>query len=200
MHDPDKPYGLLLMGEQFVAGILEHIAAITTPSVCSYYRPTPNRCAPTWANVSLQDRAASLRVCPGSINGSRKGSAKDSAKDSANQFNVEYRVADATACPCMALGALVQAGVDGIERHLPLPQPLDKSLASMSDVERLAAEMRPLPSTLGEPIGLLRSAPAARDWFGAEFFEVYLDNKLQDEQAVAGLEPQDICDRYAAVF
>lgn len=187
MHESDRPYGLSQMGEQFIAGILEHmpaLAAITTPSVCSYYRLTPNRWAPTWANVSLRDRAAGLRVCPGS----------------ANQFNVEYRVADATACPYMALGALVHAGVDGIERHLPLPQQLDKSFASMSDVERHAAGMRPLPCTLGEAIGLLRSTTVARDWFGTEFFELYLNYKLEEEQAVAGLEPRDICDRYAAVF
>jgi glutamine synthetase len=170
---------------------LEHmpaLAAITSPSVGSYYRLTPNRWAPTWANVSLQDRAASLRVCPGSGIGSP------------NQFNVEYRVADATACPYLALGALVHAGVDGIERQLTLPQPLDKSFASMSDVERHAAGMRPLPHTLGEAIGLLRNTPAARDWFGAEFFELYLTFKVEEEQAVAGLAPQDICDRYAAVF
>jgi glutamine synthetase len=187
MHDPGRPYGLSQMGEHFVAGILEHmpaLAAITSPSVCSYYRLTPDRWAPTWANISLQDRAASLRVCPGSK----------------NQFNVEYRVADATACPYLALGALVHAGVDGIERHLPLPQPHDKSFASMSGVERHAAGMRPLPRTLGEAIGLLRRTAAAGDWFGAEFFDLYLKFKLEEEQAVAGLEAQDICDRYSAVF
>jgi glutamine synthetase len=191
MHEPGRPYGLSQMGEQFVAGILEHmpaLAAITAPSVGSYYRLTPDRWAPTWANVSLQDRAASLRVCPGSVNGSAK------------QFNMEYRVADATACPYMALCALVHAGVDGIERQLPLPQPLEKSFASMSDVERRAAGMRPLPRTLGEAIGLLRRTPVAREWFGPEFFELYLNYKLEEEQAMAGLEPQDICDRYAAVF
>jgi glutamine synthetase len=191
MPESDRPYGLSQMGEHFIAGILEHmpaLAAITTPSVCSYYRLTPNRWAPTWANVSLQDRAASLRVCPGWKNGP------------ANQFNVEYRVADATACPYMALGALVHAGVDGVERHLALPQPLEKSFASMSDVERRAAGMRPLPRTLGEAIGLLRSTTVARDWFGAEFFELYLNFKLAEDQAMAGLEPQDICDRYAVVF
>jgi glutamine synthetase len=187
MHDSSRPYGLSQMGEQFIAGILEHmpaLAAITSPSVGSYYRLTPNRWAPTWANISLQDRAASLRVCPGP----------------ANQFNVEYRVADATACPYLALGALVHAGVDGIERHLALPLPLEKSFASMSDAERHAAGMRPLPGTLGEAIALLRSTPVARDWFGAEFLEVYLTFKSEEEQAVAGLAPQDICDRYAAVF
>jgi glutamine synthetase len=187
MHASDRPYGLSQMGEQFIAGILEHmpaLAAITSPSVGSYYRLTPNRWAPTWANLSLQDRAASLRVCPGSP----------------NQFNVEYRVADATACPYLALGALVHAGVDGIERQLTLPQPIDQSFASMSDVERHAAGMRPLPHTLGEALGLLRNTPAARDWFGAEFFELYLTFKSEEEQAVAGLAPRDICDRYAAVF
>lgn len=160
------------------------LAAITTPSMCSYYRLTPNRWAPTWANVSSQDRSASLRICPGS----------------ANQFNVEYRVADATACPYMALGALVYAGVDGIERKLSLPQPSNQPFTMMSDKDLRAAGISPLPRTLGEAIELLRSSAGARDWFGTEFFELYLNYKLEEVQAAAGLQPQEICNRYAAVY
>ena len=131
-----------------------------------------------------QDRAASLRICPGP----------------AVKFNVEYRVTDATACPYMALGALVHAGVDGIERKLSLPSPPAKPFTAMKDAERLAAGMKPLPRTLGEAIALLRSTPAARDWFGPDFFDLYLNFKLEEEQSMAGLEPQQICDRYATAF
>jgi len=187
LHQANRPNGLSPIGEHFVAGMLDHmpaLAAITTPSVGSYFRLTPDRWAPTWANVGYQDRAASLRICPGSP----------------TQFNVEYRVADATACPYMALGALIHAGVDGIERQLTLPQPPAKPFAAMTDSERLASGIRPLPRTLGEALDLLRNTPAARDWFGPEFLDLYLNFKLDEERAMAGLEPQEICDRYAAVF
>jgi len=187
MQEAGRSTGLSPIGEHFVAGILDHmpaLAAITTPSVDSYFRLTPDRWAPTWANVGYQDRAASLRICPGS----------------ASQFNVEYRVADATACPYMALGALVHAGVDGIERKLSLPQPPSKPFAAMDDAERHGAGIRPLPRSLGEAIELLRETPAAREWFGPGFLELYINFKLDEERAMTGLEPQEVCDRYAAIF
>jgi glutamine synthetase len=172
MHEPGRPYGLSTVGEQFTAGILHHmpaLAAITTPTVSSYYRLMPDRWAPTQANISSQDRAAALRICPGS----------------ASAFNVEYRVADATANPYLALGALIHAGVDGIENQLSLPAP---------------PGMQPLPRTLGEALENLRNTPAAKKWFGPEFLDLYLTFKREEEQSLAGLDPQTICDRYAAVF
>jgi glutamine synthetase len=174
MHNPQGAYGLSEIAEHFVAGILEHmpaLSALTTPSVCSFYRLTPNRWAPTFANISLQDRAASLRVCPGS----------------APSFNVEYRVADATACPYLALGALVHAGVDGIERKLSLPHETE-------------AGMRPLPQTLSEALDALAETPAASDWLGPEFLALYLNFKREEVQAMATLDPQAICNAYAAIF
>jgi glutamine synthetase len=187
MHEPGRPYGLSVVGEQFTAGILRHmpaLAAITTPTVCSYYRLMPDRWAPTWANISLQDRAAGLRICPGS----------------ASAFNVEYRVADASANPYLALGALIHAGVDGIENRLSLPMQPSMALAAMTDEERRATGMQPLPRTLGEALDNLRDTPDARKWLGSEFLDLFLNFKREEEQTVAGLDPQTICDRYAAVF
>jgi glutamine synthetase len=187
MHEPGRPYGLSVTGEQFTTGILQQmpaLAAITTPTVCSYYRLVPYRWAPTWANISLQDRAAGVRICPGS----------------ASAFNVEYRVADASANPYMALGALIHAGVDGIEKQLSLPVHPDVAFAAMTAEERRSAGMRPLPRTLAEALDNLCATPAAREWFGPQFLDLYVNFKRQEEQAVAGLDPQTICDRYAAVF
>ncbi len=187
MHEAGRPYGLSVTGEQFAAGILQHmpaLAAITTPTVCSYYRLVPDRWAPTWANISLQDRAAGLRICPGS----------------ASAFNVEYRVADASANPYLALGALIHAGVDGVEKRLSLPVQSDVAFGAMTAEERRSGGMRPLPRTLPEALDNLCATPAAREWFGPQFLDLYVNFKRQEEQAVAGLDPQIICDRYAAVF
>ncbi len=187
MHEPGRPYGLSVVGEQFTAGILQHmpaLAAVTAPTVCSYHRLMPNRWAPTWANIGVQDRAASLRICPGT------GSA----------FNVEYRVADATANPYLALGALIHAGVDGVENRLSLPMESNKAFDAMTAEQRLAIGMKPLPRTLGEALDNLHDVPAARKWFGSEFLDLFLNFKREEEQAAVGLDPQTICDRYAAVF
>jgi len=194
MHEPGRPFGLSVTGERFAAGILQHmpaLAAITTPTVCSYYRLVPDRWAPTWANISLQDRAAGLRICPGFVSGSN---------GSGSAFNIEYRVADASANPYLALGALIHAGVDGVEKQLSLPVQPDVSFAAMSAEERRAAGMQPLPRTLAEALDHLRATPAASEWFGPQFLDLYLNFKREEEQATAGLNPQTICDRYAAVF
>ncbi len=194
LHDPAGPYGLSRLGQCFAAGILHHmpaLAAVTAPSLASYYRLTPNRWAPTWANLGRQDRGASLRVCPVFA---------PAVEDAAHQFNLEYRVADAAASPYMALGALVHAGVDGIRRNLALPPSPDGDFWAMSEAERAAAGVRPLPRSLGEALDHLADTAAARDWFGERFLDVYLRFKRAELRALEGLEPAEICTRYAEVY
>jgi len=190
--DARRPYRLTPLGENFVAGILHHLpvlTAITAPSAASYYRLRPNRWAPTWANIAVQDRGASLRVCP--IFG---------GDGAAEQFNVEFRVADAAASPYLALGALVWAGVDGIRNNRTLPAVPERSFWDMSDDEREAGGVRPLPRSLEAALGLLADSSAAVEWFGPEFLQVYLRFKRAELRAVDGLSPAAICARYAEVY
>lgn len=191
MFDPDRPWRLSAIGEHFCAGILAHmpvLCAVTAPSVASYYRLQPNRWAPTWANIGLQDRGAALRICP-------------IFDQPANRnFNVEYRVADATACPYLALGALVWAGLDGVHRRLRLPQFSEADFWELSDDERRAAGFAPLPRSLAEALDLLAGSAAARDWFGDELFNAYLMFKRSELKAVEGMTPTEICAKYAEVY
>ncbi|MGD9617282.1 MAG: glutamine synthetase family protein [Alphaproteobacteria bacterium] len=191
-HDPERPYGLSRVAEHFVAGVRHHLpalAAITAPSAVSYYRLRPNRWAPTWANVAVRDRGASIRVCP--IYG---------RDDAARQFNIEYRVADAAASPYLALGAVIRAGVDGIRHERSLPPEPGRSFWEMSEAEREAADANPLPHSLAEALGHLEASEAARDWFGDVFFRAYLAFKRAELRAVEGLTESEICARYAEVY
>jgi glutamine synthetase len=165
MFDPDRPWRMGDMGEHFAAGVLEHLpllTAITAPSAASYYRLQPDRWAPTWANIGLQDRGAALRICP------------IFDQPAIHNFNLEYRVADATASPYLALGALVWAGLDGVKRKLKLPEFSEASFWDMSEAERQAAGARKLPRSLAESLDLLAASEAARGWFGNEFFDCYV--------------------------
>ncbi|HYM74043.1 MAG TPA: glutamine synthetase family protein [Stellaceae bacterium] len=191
LYDPARPWRLSTTGEHFVAGILEHLpalTAITAPSAASYYRLRPDRWAPTHANIGLQDRGASIRICP--IFG----------PPAAHNFNIEYRVADAAASPYMALGALVWAGLDGIKRRLTLPAPADDAPWGAQDGPRSDAGGLPLPRSLGESIELLASSRTAREWFGDEFFDAYLRFKRAELKVLDGLSPAEICARYAEVY
>jgi glutamine synthetase len=191
-YDPERPYGLSRIAEQFVAGVRYHLpalTAITAPSSVSYYRLRPNRWAPTWANVAVRDRGASIRICP--IYG------EDNA---AGQFNIEYRVADAAASPYLALGAVIRAGVDGIRNGLSLPPEAERSFWDMTDAEREAEGARRLPQSLEEALGHLEASEAAREWFGDVFFRAYLMFKRAELREVEGLAEAEICARYAEIY
>jgi glutamine synthetase len=192
-HDSSRPYGLSLQAEAFVAGIRHHLpglAALTAPSSASYLRLRPNRWAPIWTNLAERDRGASLRVCP----------VFDALEDAAQQFHVEFRVCDATASPYMALGAMVHAGVDGIRKGMALGTPPSRSFWDMTDEERRAIGLAPLPGSLKEAIDLLQADPVICQCLGPELLDVYLRLKRTEIDAVRGQSDEEICSRYAAVY
>ena len=191
MFDPSRPWRMGAVGEHFCAGILAHLpllCAITAPSVASYYRLQPDRWAPTWTNIGLQDRGAALRVSP------------IFERPANRNFNVEYRVADATACPYLAMGALIWAGLDGLRRQLRLPEFRETSFWEMTDDERRAWGAKPLPRSLVEALDVFAASTAARDWFGEELFDAYLRFKRSELKAVEMLTPAEICAKYAEVY
>jgi glutamine synthetase len=118
----------------------------------------------------------------------------------AEQFNVEYRVADAAASPYLALGALVWAGVDGIRHQRSLPPIPARNFWDMSEPERKAVGVRPLPRSLDEALEALAASDEAREWFGDTFFDVYLRFKRAELKVIDGLSEAAICARYAEIY
>ena len=177
-HDPARPHGLSDAAEGFCAGLLRHLpalAAVTAPSAASYYRLRPGRWAPTTADLGVQDRGSAVRICP------VYAGPPDSV---ARQFNVEFRVADATASPYLALGALVWAGLDGMRRRCRL-------------ADHAAA---PLPATLAGALDAFAASPGTVDWFGPVLHDAYLRFKRAELRALAGLDEAAICARYADIY
>jgi len=177
-HDAARPHGLSDAAEGFCAGLLHHLpalAAVTAPSAASYYRLRPGRWAPTTADLGVQDRGSAVRICPVYAG---------SGDDIVRQFNVEFRVADAAASPYLALGALVQAGLDGLRQR-----------------RRLADHRSaPLPASLDAALDAFATSPAAAGWFGPVLYDAYLRFKRAELRALAGLDEAAICDRYAAIY
>ncbi len=191
MHDPKRPYGLSEVAEPFVAGILHHLpalAALTAPSIASYFRLRPNRWAPVWADLAERDRGAALRVC--AISGT-------ALEDATRQFNVEFRVSDATASPYMALGAIVRAGLDGIRLGMTLKAPLPPQ---MTDEERHAFGLTILPRSLEQALDVLQASETACGWLDPELLDAYIRLKRSEIRAVEGEGEDAICARYMAVY
>lgn len=193
-YDPQDRYGLSTPAQQFMAGVLQHLnalCAVTAPSVVSYLRLTPNRWAPTVGNIAIQDREASLRVCPlFAVPGA----------EAPLQCNVEFRPADAAASPYLALGALVHAGVDGLRKGLQLPEPTTRPASRMAAEELAATGLKPLPGSLHEALAALEATPEAQNWFGPVFLDAYLRHKRSENQLLADLDPAEQCQRYALAY
>jgi glutamine synthetase len=194
MYDPSRPYGLSEIAEPFVAGILHHLpalAALTAPSIVSYFRLRPNRWAPVWANLAERDRGASLRVC------AIVAAASEAA---AHQFNVEYRVSDATASPFMALGAIVHAGMDGIRNAMRLGMPPAQTIWEMTQEQRRDLNIATLPGSLAQALDLLAGSETVRGWLGPQLFDAYIRLRRSEIAAVRQLSDDAICARYAAAY
>jgi glutamine synthetase len=176
-----------------MAGVLRHLpalCAVTAPSTVSYIRLTPNRWAPTDAYIADRDREASLRICPVLT--------LPGAGDAARQFNVEFRPADGAASPYLVLGAIINAGVDGMRHGLELPEPRDVS--RMSEAERKAAGIRHLPRSLTEALDHLEATHEAKEWFGPVYLEAYLRHKRAEIRMLEGLDEAAQCARYALTY
>jgi glutamine synthetase len=180
MYDSARPFGLSARAGPFIAGILHHlpaITALTAPSVASYFRLRPGRSAPVCASIGEHDQSAALRVCR----------VFDGAPEApARQFNVEFRVSDATASPYLTLGAIVHAGIEGVRRNMSLGAGI--------------ASSRALPRSLEEALDLLSGDAAMAARVGARFGDAYLRLKRAEIAAVKDDNEQAICARYAAAY
>jgi glutamine synthetase len=142
-HDPAGRFGLSETAVRFMAGILAHLPgmlAVTAPSFNSYKRLLPQYWSSAFTCWGPDNREASIRV-PSTFWGLEHPST-----------NLELKPADASNNPYLAFGAMIAAGLDGIERGLDPPEPVSVDPAALSDEEREAAGIRRYPTTLGEAI------------------------------------------------
>ena len=178
LYEEAQPWHLSQFGRCFLAGIQHHLpalCAVTAPSVASYYRLRPNHWAPVHADVASCDRGTALRICP---------LAASAPEERARQFNLEFRVADATASPYLALAMLVQAGLEGVR---------EKRQIQLQDPE-------PLPGSLEDALKRLERTPAAAEWLGSNLLSAYLRFKRAEIDSIKNLDENEICRRYAEAY
>jgi glutamine synthetase len=136
-------YGLSKTAEQFVAGILDHtpgLLALTAPSFNSYQRLLPQYWSSAFTCWGPDNREATVRV-PSTFWGLEEPST-----------NLEYKPSDASCNPYIAFGGLIAAGLDGIDRQLQPPDPLEVDPATLSDAERETKHVFRYPVTLGDAL------------------------------------------------
>jgi glutamine synthetase len=115
-------------------------------------------------------------------------------------MNVEFRAADATANPYLALAALVMAGLDGLRHELPVPALVNQDPSGMqpADLERLG--VRRLPGDLPAALAALHADALLDLWLPTTLRACLMAVKTKELALTAGLAPAELCARYAAVY
>jgi glutamine synthetase len=161
-HGPD---GLSADALAFTAGVLEHLpglCGLTAPSFNSYRRIVPHTWSGAFRCWGLDNREAPVRV-PSVFRGIEEASA-----------NVELKTADSTCNPYLALGGLIAAGLDGLERGLQLPPPVDMDPGDLGEDERKARGIAPMPKTQAEALDALDADAVLGQALGPTLLRSYL--------------------------
>ena len=154
-------------GRHFVAGLLAHareITAVTNQFVNSYKRLWGGGEAPAYVCWGRNNRSALVRVPLFKPN-----------KQSSS--GIEYRAIDSSCNPYLTYALLLNAGLDGIERELPLPDEAEDDVWALSHKERHALGIAPLPRSLDEAIEAMESSELVAETLGEHVFDYFLRNK-----------------------
>ena len=180
-YDPAAADGLALIGRQFMAGVLAHLpalVAITCPSVNSYRRLRPQAWSSAYAIWGHDNREAALRV------------ASPFWSDVAGSTNLELKAADSSCNPYLALGALLAAGLDGIERALDPGPAVELDPAELTDAERAARGIARLPASLDTALDALEADPLLLDAFGPLMARAFLAVRRSEARAYAAMDEE----------
>jgi glutamine synthetase len=187
-HDPAGRFGLSRTAEQFLAGVLTHVPgllALTAPSVNSYQRLLPQHWSSAFVCWGPDNREATVRV-PSTFWGMEQAST-----------NLEFKPTDASCNPYLALGGLIAAGLDGMERELEAPEPLSVDPATLSDREREAAGAHRYPTTLQDSIEALERDQVLVGALGDLLARSYLAVRRSEWEAYAAMTEEE---RFGAHF
>ena len=178
-YDPAGYGGLSKMAIHYVGGLLHHapsLLAFTSPTTNSYRRLVPGYEAPINLVYSQRNRSACVRI--------PMYSQSEKAK------RIEFRPPDCSCNPYLALAAMLMAGLDGIEKEIEPPAPIDHDIFEMSPEER--RHIRPTPGSLYESLNNLGKD---HDYllkggvFTGDLLDVWIEYKRKREEDQIRLRP-----------
>ncbi|HTY07027.1 MAG TPA: type I glutamate--ammonia ligase [Gemmatimonadales bacterium] len=172
-HDAHAEWELSRVALAYIAGLLEHArgyCAITNPLVNSYKRLVPGFEAPVNVAWSMRNRSPLVRIPDRRGTGTR----------------CELRMPDPSANPYLALAVQLAAGLDGIERKLTPPDPVNKNIFEMSHRERRKYRIDELPRDLHEALECLEKDAVIRAALGEHIYERFLEAKREEWEGYIG--------------
>ena len=169
-HDPADPFKLSKVGRAFIAGLLTHaaeITAVTNQWVNSYKPLYGGGEAPAYVCWGHNNRSAMVRV---PMYKPHKGQAT----------RVEIRSPDSACNPYLAFAVMLGAGLKGIEEGYDLPEGAEDDVWTLSDGERVALGIEPLPDSLARATSVMERSELLAETLGEHVFDFFLRNKKEE--------------------
>jgi glutamine synthetase len=170
--EPGAEYQLSKVARSFIAGLLRHapeITAITNQWVNSYKRLYGGGEAPAYVCWGHNNRSAMVRV---PMYKPQKG----------QSTRIEVRTLDSACNPYLAFAVLLAAGLKGIEEGYDLPPGAEDDVWSLTERERRALGIEPLPQSLVEAISVMEHSELLAETLGEQVFDFFLRNKRAEWQ------------------
>ncbi|MEW5768616.1 MAG: glutamine synthetase family protein [bacterium] len=188
--DPNDKYHLSDVAKSFIAGQLRHakeMSSVFAQWVNSYKRLVPGYEAPVYIAWSQRNRSALVRVPvyhPGKEQATR----------------MELRCPDPACNPYLTFAVILQAGLDGIEKKYELPEPMEKNLYHLTDVERKARGIDSLPGSLGQAISITENSELVRRTLGDHIFTRFIELKKKEWEEYRIQVSQYELDKYLPIL
>ncbi|MBO1901805.1 glutamine synthetase [Leucobacter weissii] len=193
-YDPTRPGGLSRLAGSFAAGVLRHapaLQALTASSGISYERLAPGRWSVGGLFLGENNREALLRICP---------LFNTPGADHRKQFNLEYRGADATSNPWIALAVLLRAGLEGVRADLPAPEVVSGDPGRLSAEQLASASHGSMPASLDAALVALEADRTVTSWLPARLLETFLLIKRGELELLSRLDDQERYTVYADAY
>jgi glutamine synthetase len=174
--DAGNEYHLSKTGRSFIAGLLRHaaeITAVTNQWVNSYKRLVGGGEAPGYICWGHNNRSALVRV---PMYKPLKGAST----------RIEMRSPDSACNPYLAFAVMLAAGLKGIEQEYELPPGAEDNVWALSEGERRAMGIAPLPRSLDQAISLMEDSELLADTLGEGVFDYFLRNKREEWREYRG--------------
>lgn len=172
--------GLSPLARNAIAGVLTHLPGLlglTTPSVNSFRRLQPHYWSSAYTVWGIENREAAVRVP------SRYWD------DEAGSTNLELKPSDASANPYIALGGVIAAALDGIERGLDPGDPVNVDPGNLTEAERAERGIRRFPGSASEALDELEQDAVLMNALGEGLGVEYL--KVRRAEAAAYADRDD---------
>ncbi|MDZ7679473.1 MAG: type I glutamate--ammonia ligase [Acidimicrobiales bacterium] len=171
--------GLSDIARWYIGGLLSHapaVLAFTNPTTNSYKRLVPGYEAPVNLVYSQRNRSAACRI--------------PIAQKSPKAKRVEFRCPDSTSNPYLAFAAMMMAGLDGIQKRIEPPDPVDKDLYDLPPAELANVPM--VPGSLEQVLDALEADQdflLAGDVFTPDLIDTWVAYKRENEVDALRLRP-----------